>query len=208
VRCGCCTRSQPQGGVDGLEVRFRRSEPAVLGFADDDPNAKLPDTKHLGAIDETLASDAFAGIPVHLAMGPGAARDRLIMKTSDRTLASVIHPTATVSEYATVSQGVFIGPGAIINARATVRTHAIVNTASVVEHDCAVGIGAHVAPTAAMGGGASLGDHSLLGMGAVVLPNISIGDKAIVGAAALVNKDVPNGLTVAGIPAKAIANSA
>jgi maltose O-acetyltransferase len=41
-----------------------------------------------------------------------------------------------------------------------------------------------------------------LGTGSVILSGITIGDNAIVGAGAVVTKDVPAGVTVKGVPAK------
>ncbi len=45
------------------------------------------------------------------------------------------------------------------------------------------------------------------GAGAVILPGVSIGAYSVVGAAALVNKDVPIDVRVAGVPAKVIKNT-
>jgi len=47
-----------------------------------------------------------------------------------------------------------------------------------------------------IGGGASIGG------GAVILPGVRIGKKAVVGAGAVVTKDVPAGVTIIGNPAK------
>jgi serine acetyltransferase len=49
-----------------------------------------------------------------------------------------------------------------------------------------------------------IGPQSWIGAGAVILPGITIGAYAVVGAAALVNKDVPADVRVAGVPAKVI----
>jgi len=51
----------------------------------------------------------------------------------------------------------------------------------------------------------TVGDNVLIGAGAKVLGPINIGSNSKVGANAVVLKDVPDGVTVVGIPAK-IAN--
>lgn len=43
-----------------------------------------------------------------------------------------------------------------------------------------------------------------IGAGAIILPGITIGENAVVGAGAVVNKDVPDNTVVAGVPAKVI----
>ena len=52
--------------------------------------------------------------------------------------------------------------------------------------------------------GASIGDYVTIGAAANILPGVRIGDKAIVGASALVTRDVPGGKVVMGIPARII----
>ena len=45
-------------------------------------------------------------------------------------------------------------------------------------------------------------DGAAIGSGAVILPGVTIGERAMVGAGAVVTKDVPPGGTVAGVPAR------
>lgn len=50
----------------------------------------------------------------------------------------------------------------------------------------------------------AIGTNVWIGAGAIILPGVNVGDDAIVGAGAVVNKDVPRGATVAGNPARPI----
>jgi acetyltransferase-like isoleucine patch superfamily enzyme len=50
----------------------------------------------------------------------------------------------------------------------------------------------------------TIGNDAWLGTGAIIMPNITIGQGAVVGAGSLVNRDVPPFTVVAGVPAKAI----
>jgi acetyltransferase-like isoleucine patch superfamily enzyme len=59
-----------------------------------------------------------------------------------------------------------------------------------------------------MGGDVRIGEGALIGIGAVVLPRVSIGAWSTVGAGAVVTKDVPAGTTVVGVPARAAAVAA
>ena len=49
-----------------------------------------------------------------------------------------------------------------------------------------------------------IGNHVLIGYGAVVLKGVTIGDGAVIAAGAVVTDDVPAGCMVAGVPAKVI----
>lgn len=55
-----------------------------------------------------------------------------------------------------------------------------------------------------LGGPVSIGDHAWIGFRAIVLPGISIGEGAVVGAGAVVSRDVPPFTIVAGNPARPI----
>lgn len=52
-----------------------------------------------------------------------------------------------------------------------------------------------------------IGDRCFIGWGSIILPNVKIGNDVIVGAGAVVTKDVPNNSIVAGNPAKVIGNT-
>jgi len=52
-----------------------------------------------------------------------------------------------------------------------------------------------------------IGKNVWIGVKATIMPGVSIGDNAIVGANAVVTKDVPPGAVVAGVPARVIGNA-
>lgn len=52
----------------------------------------------------------------------------------------------------------------------------------------------------------TIGNGVWIGIGAIILPGVKIGDNAIIGAGALVNKDVSSYSVVGGVPAKKISD--
>ena len=54
------------------------------------------------------------------------------------------------------------------------------------------------------GGAPQLGDWVYVGHGSIVVGNVKVGNNVFIGALTLVNKDVPDNVVVAGIPAKII----
>ena len=61
---------------------------------------------------------------------------------------------------------------------------------------------AHVAPGCALAGNVRVGVRTLIGVGSAVRPGIRIGADVIVGTGSAVVSDVPDGATVAGVPAR------
>jgi acetyltransferase-like isoleucine patch superfamily enzyme len=56
-------------------------------------------------------------------------------------------------------------------------------------------------PGANIGGMVHIGEHTYIGMGAIVLDHIAIGDHCLISAGALVNKNAPPHTQLMGLPA-------
>ena len=116
--------------------------------------------------------------------------------------ATVIHRDATVSGTATLGEGTVVLAQAVVNTGACLGEHCVVNTSAVVEHDVQVADFGHVAPSAAIGGGATIGRSSYCGLGSRVRDHVRVGDRVVIGMGAVVIGDVDSGTEVFGVPAK------
>lgn len=117
---------------------------------------------------------------------------------------TVIHPTAFVAANAILGSGVQVLAQAAVATDARIGTACIVNTSASVDHECVLADGVHIAPRAVLAGCVDIGACTLIGVGAVILPNIRIGRNAIIGAGAVVTRDVPDDVVVYGNPARII----
>ncbi len=119
-------------------------------------------------------------------------------------LVTIIHPSAVVSPYSEIGKGSVVFAGAVINAFATIGIGCIINTGSTIDHDCALADGVHVSPGAHVGGNVHVGKAAWVGIGSSVRQCIKIGENVVVGAGAAVVNDIEPGLTVIGVPARAM----
>ena len=116
---------------------------------------------------------------------------RLINHFSRATTAIDIHPGATIGRHFFIDHGfVVIGETAEIGDNVTIYQCVTLGGTSPDN-----GIAGKRHPT--------LADGVIIGSGAQVLGPITVGPRARVGANAVVTKDVPEGMTVVGIPARA-----
>lgn len=136
-----------------------------------------------------------------------------------------IHATAIVGsvpenrnwEPGDENYGVFVSTGARINAYCTVdggyegRTvvgrYAWLMKGCHAGHDCEIGDGTEVAPHAVIGGHVTIGRNVRIGMGAILRNRVRIGDGAVVGAGAIVTRDVPPHEVWVGNPARKLRNA-
>ena len=141
--------------------------------------------------------------PVIVSVGVNAIRKKVVEKlTGDFGIA--IHPSAIVSPSAKIGEGTVVMAGAIINADAVIGKHCIINTGASVDHECVVGDYCHIAPHATLCGQVHVGEGTIMGVGSCAIPCVHIGSWCTIGAGAAVVKDVADGVTVVGVPAKVI----
>lgn len=146
---------------------------------------------------------------VIVGIGDNRTRLRLHRDLAGRgaTLATLVHPSATISRHAGIGAGTVIFAGAVVNVGAVVGEACILNTGAGVDHDCRLADGVHVSPGAHLGGGVSVGECGWIGIGAAVRHVVSIGRDVQVGAGAAVVSDVADDLVVVGVPARPLVRS-
>jgi len=95
-----------------------------------------------------------------------------------------------------------------VNPCSTIGANVILNTGCSIDHHNQIGDHVHIAPGVHTGGTVKVGDGSLVGIGATIMPGLKIGARSIVGAGALVAEDVPSDVTVVGLPARPVRTAA
>jgi sugar O-acyltransferase (sialic acid O-acetyltransferase NeuD family) len=118
--------------------------------------------------------------------------------------ATVVHPTANVSKQAALGEGVIVGVGCLVAAYARIGRHVRLNRGAILGHHLEIEEYATIQPGANIASGVHVGRATYIGMSATVLDGIKIGAHSIVGAGAVVTKDVPDHVQVVGVPARIV----
>lgn len=176
----------------------------------------------IGLIDLNLSGAAILGVPIlgtdedlprlrregiaHAFVGIGNNQRRLktsyYLRKIGFKIINAISPAAIISPSASLGDGIAVMAGAVINAEGRIDDFSIINTHASVDHDCWIGEGAHVCPGSTLAGNVRVGSLAFIGAGATVVPGITIGQNATIGAGASVLRDVPDGASAWGVPAR------
>lgn len=137
-------------------------------------------------------------------MGKGQVRNKLYesLCRAGFKIPSIIDASAIIGNSAIIGEGAFVGKRAIVNANAIVDKMAIINSGAVIEHDTHVGEFSHIAVSAVCAGNTQIGCNTLVGANATIIQGVSVGSYCIVGAGAVVVRNVENHTVVCGVPAR------
>lgn len=191
-----------------IDLQDRFKEWDYIGFLDDNINAldnyNLSD-KFTGTIaDYTPSQDEY----IICAIGEPITRTRICHSLLEKgaSFFNMLHPQAFISRGCTIGNGVIILPGAYIFPNSKVKDFAVINTLTAIGHDSTVGEGCVLSAQCDVMGFVCLEDEVFLGSGARILPGIHVHKRARVGAGSVVIRDVKEGISVFGNPAKPIYN--
>jgi sugar O-acyltransferase (sialic acid O-acetyltransferase NeuD family) len=179
----------------------------VLGLYDDNPAllgaVPIPGVKVLGSTEDLPGGLEKGKSVVILAIGENRVRCRLSRRFSV-SYGVACAPSAVLGRGVRIGKGSMVLPSATVNIDTVIGEHSILNTSCSVDHDCAIGDFVHIGPGVHLGGGVVVGEGTFLGLGSSVIPGIRIGRWSVIGAGAVVTKDIPDNCTAVGVPAKVI----
>ena len=176
----------------------------ILGIYDD--SAVESEFPLLGKIND-LNCENVRGRKFAIAIGNNKIREQIAFKVLKYggILPTLIHSTAYISPTAAIGQGVYIQPHAVIWSRVTVDDFCIISPNAVVAHHSSIGRASLISTGANIGANIDIKQYNFIGINATVITGIhKVGINNVIGAGAVVIRDIEDNNVLAGIPARVI----
>lgn len=185
------------------DIAIKMNNWKSIAFLDDDESIRLS----MGIEVIGKSSDAFKYIndsDIFVAIGNNATREKIQEKleVAGASIPTLVHPNAIIGGKVELGAGTVVMAGVVINCCTKIGKGCIVNTRATVDHDNVVKDYVHISPGANLAGTVKVGKGSWLGIRSVVSNNINITSGCIVGAGAVVVRDINESGIYIGVPAK------
>lgn len=201
------------------EIKEGYGQYSVTGFLDDDESKRgkpvLPGSEGavtekliiLGSLDHIIRS-GFSDYDFILpAIGTTEAKKSFterILACGCRLPGPVIHRSVELGHDNVFGDGTIMFAGSTVTVNSVLGLQVNVNPQCSIAHDVVIEDYCNLSPGVHLTGGVHLEEGVNIGTGAVILPRVTIGKWSVIGAGAVVTKDIPSYSVAAGVPAKII----
>ena len=117
---------------------------------------------------------------------------------------NIIDKTAMISDSVEIGTGNFIGKMVIINIGTVIGDNNMINSKALIEHHCTIKNHTRIATATVMNGDVVVEDGVYLGSMACCIGQQRLGEFSVIGAGAVILKDIEPYVTAVGVPAKVI----
>lgn len=176
----------------------------VKGFVDvEEKETVLIGQKKIEVFNENVLSRLPSNTALAIGIGNPFVIQKLVEKNVGVFFPNLIHPNVIGNfEDIELGSGNIITANCVFTTSIRIGSYNIFNLGCTVGHDTVIGNYNVINPAVNISGGVVIGNNNLLGVNSTLLQYKTVGNGCIVGGNSLVNKDVVDGTTVVGVPAK------
>ena len=196
--------------VAWLVERINRVNPTwnLVGFMDDDESIQQNEINGYRVLGKSDDVKAYPDAYFVCAVGAARVREKIIEKLRELNpnikFGTIVDPSAEISDVVKIGEGSIICAHTIITVNISIGSHVIINLDCTIGHDAVLNDFVTLYPSVNVSGNTVIGHAVELGTGMQIIQGKTIGDYSIVGAGAIVVKDIPDKCTAVGSPAKPI----
>lgn len=183
----------------------------VIGFLDDDldvQNKLIKDMPVLGPVSMLPFLKESHGVEaVYCPLGNNHLRVKFLSEAVGLgyKTPNYIHPSTTISPCVSIGKGVYILANTVIMPYVVMDDFVMISVGVNIVHHSLLEKGVFVSNGVNLGASVVAKKYAYIGMGSTMMTGVrSLGENCLIGAGAVVIRDVPNGAIMAGVPAKVI----
>lgn len=196
-RCTYCIAEQGLGyGVDYQ----------IKGFIDDNLNALQGFEGYKPVLSKISDYQIEEGDVFVCSIGEVGTKLKICedLKSRGAKFYTLIHKNASIGKNVKIGEGTIIDEGAHIDPDVTIGCDCLIQTHAIIGHDSVIGNYVRIDSQTSLVGGTIVRDRATVYTHAMISHNVTVGEDAVVGACSFVIKNVKPGISVFGMPAKAI----
>ena len=190
------------------DINQDKKEWNLLGFVDETPEKQgtiinnYPVLGGSGWFDNSLKNNIWAVC----AVGNTKGRFNLIKKAEamDVNFANLIHPSVARSEFMDIGVGNIICCNSFLSVNIKLGNHIAINPGCGIGHDTIIGDYVTLYWNVTLSGNVFIDEGCEIGSKSVIIQKKTVGKWSIIGAGAVVVKDMPEECTAVGVPARPI----
>jgi len=190
---------------ESIEIA-RRAGIIVAGYIHNQPDQPAPvDLSPLYMPDHLERCDH--ALPVIIPLITPGYRKKVVEELQVRGFGvqgDLIDPTAILAGTVTWQDGFQVNAGVVVGVRCRFGRQVLINRSVSIGHDVTTGDFVTFGPAAVVCGTCTIGSGTFIGTNATILPKVNIGSNSIIAGGAVIRKDVPDRVMVAGNPARII----
>ncbi|ROI00530.1 acetyltransferase [Chryseobacterium daecheongense] len=188
------------------DINEKNAQFEIIGFYDDkEYKTEINGLPYLGEIKNINEVD----YPLCLAVAIAAPniKKKIVEGITNENIEypNLIHPSVIIGrDDVKLGKGNIICAGVIITVNIKIEDFIILNLSCTVGHDTQIKKYSSFMPSVNISGEVIINEEVYVGTGAKIINLLEVGQKTIIGAGAVVSKDLPANCTAVGIPAKPI----
>ena len=187
------------------DINRQKSEWDFKGFVDDGVQGNTVEGYPvLGPVEHLY--DMSLDIWTVVAIADSRVRMKFVQQiiSQGRKLATLVHPSVSMSDYVEIGAGSIICSGTVITTNVTLGQAAIINPGCFIGHDTELQNYVSLMPAANLAGEVRVGEGCYFGLNSCVINRTTIGEWSIIGAGAAVVDNIPAYSLAVGVPARVI----
>lgn len=183
----------------------------IVGFLDDDPKYEgrqvrgIPVLGPISLLDTLKDTDGIEA--VYCPLGNNKLRVKFLSRARELgyETPNYIHPSVIISPNVTIGKGVYILLGTTIMPHSEIEDFVMISMGVHLAHHCILEEGVFLSTGCNFGASITAHKYAYCGISSTIMTGLhELGEDCLIGAGAVVIKDVPDKAVMAGVPAKVL----